>query len=44
MLEIFRKFKKRIPSALVFLVIKVRINIQFMYQGNVGKEDMLIYY
>ena len=31
-------------SALVFLVMKIRKNIQYMYQKNAGKKNMLIYY
>ena len=31
-LEKFTKLKKRIPSALVFLFMKIRKNIQSMYQ------------
>ena len=38
------KIEKRIPSALVFLVMKIKKNIQSMYQENVVKENMLIYY
>ena len=38
------KIKKRISSALVFLVMKMRENIQFMYEKNVMKRKMLIYY
>ena len=40
--KIKKKKKKRIPSALVFLVMKIRKNIQSMYQKNVEK-NMLIY-
>ena len=36
--------KQRIPLELVFLVIKIRKNISFMYQENVLKKNMLIYY
>ena len=32
------KKKKRIPSALVFLVMKIRKNVQSMYQKNVVKK------
>ena len=39
-----RNRKKRIPSALVFLLMKIRRNIQFMYQKNVVKKNLLIYY
>ena len=35
--------KKRIPSALAFLVMKIWKNSQFMFQKNV-KKTMLIYY
>ena len=38
------KSKKRISSALAFLVMKVRKNIQSMYQNNVVKKNMLTYY
>ena len=38
------KKKKRILLALVLLVMKIRKNIQSMYQENVVKIDMLIYY
>ena len=31
-------------SALVFLVMKIRKNIQFMNQKNVVKKNILIYY
>ena len=41
-LETFRKLKKRIPSALVFLVMKIRKNIQFMYQKNARKTCSFI--
>ena len=34
-LETFTKSKKRIPFALVFLAMKIKKNIQFMYQKNV---------
>ena len=36
--------KKRIPSALAFLVVKIRKNIQFMYQKNVVKKNIMTYY
>ena len=39
-----RKIKKRTLSALVFLVIKTRKNIQSIYQKSVIKRNMLIYY
>ena len=35
--------KNRNPSTLVFLVMKIRKNIQFMYQKSVVKKNMLIY-
>ena len=43
-LEIYTKSKRIIPSALVFLVIKIRKDIQFMYQKNVVKQNILICY
>ena len=43
-LETFTKSKKRIPSALAFLVMKIKKNIQSMYQKNVVKKNMLTYY
>ena len=36
--------KKIILSTLVFLVMKIRKNIKSMYQKNVVKKNMLIYY
>ena len=42
-LEIYTKWEKRIPSPLVFFVLKIRKNIQFMYQRNVVKKNMLIH-
>ena len=36
--------KKGISSALVFLAMKIKRNIQSMYQKNVVKKIMLIYY
>ena len=36
--------KKKNFIALVFLVIKIRKNIQIMNQKNVVKKNMLIYY
>ena len=36
--------KKRIPSALVFLAMEIKKNIQSMYQKNVVKKNILIYY
>ena len=38
------KIDLKISSALVFLLMKIRINIQFMRQRNVVKKNMLIYY
>ena len=38
------KIEKRIPLTLVFLVMKIRKNIQFMYQKPFVKKKMLIYY
>ena len=38
------KIQKRIPSGLVFLVVKIRKKIQSIYQKNVMKKSMLIYY
>ena len=43
-IETFEKLEKVIPSALVFLVIKIRKSIQFMYQKNAVKKNMLICY
>ena len=47
--KIEKKKKKKkiliiILSALVFLIMKVRINIQSVYQKDVVKKNMLIYY
>ena len=42
-IEIFIQLKKRIVLALMFLVMKTRKNIEFMYQKILWKE-MLIYY
>ena len=39
-----RDSKKRFPLALAFLVMKIRKNIQSMYQKNVAKKNMLTYY
>ena len=36
--------KKRIPPTLAFLVMKIRKNMQFMYQKNVVKKNVLTYY
>ena len=36
--------KKRIQSVLVFLVMKIRKNIQSTYQKNVAKKNMSVYY
>ena len=42
-LETFTKLKKRILSALLFLVMKIRKNIQPIYQKNKEKHvDLLI--
>ena len=38
------KIEKIESSALVFLVLKIRTNIQFMYQKDIAKKNMLIYY
>ena len=38
------KIEKRIPSALVFLAMKIKKNIQSMYRKNVVKKNMLIYH
>ena len=38
------KIKKRIPSALTFLFMKIRKNIQSMYQKKHVKKNMLTYY
>ena len=38
------KIEKKIPSTLVFLAIKIRKNIQFVYQINAVKKTMLTYY
>ena len=38
------KIVKRIPSRLVFLATKIKKNIQSMYQKNVAKINILIYY
>ena len=38
------KIEKRTPSALVFLPMKIKKNIQSMYQKNFVKKNMLIYY
>ena len=42
--DIHKIEKKRNPSALAFLAIKIKKNIQSMYQKNVVKKNMLIYY
>ena len=42
--DIHKIEKKRIPSALAFLVMKIRKNSQFMFHKNVVKKTMLIYY
>ena len=36
--------KIRISLALAFLVIKIRKNIQFMYQNNIAKKNILTYH
>ena len=36
--------KKRIPSALAILVMKIWKNIQFKYHKNLVKKSILIYY
>ena len=44
-LETFTSLKKTITSALAFLVMKIRKNIQSMYQKNVAKKkhvDLLL--
>ena len=43
-LETFIKQKKRIPSILVFLAMKIKKNIQSMYQNNTLKEKVSTYY
>ena len=40
-LEKFIKMNKRIPSALVFLVMKINKSIQSLYQRKVEKKNML---
>ena len=35
--------EKRIPLALLFLIVKIRKNIQSLYQKNGVKEKMVIY-
>ena len=42
--ETFTKSKTRIPSTLAFLVMKIRKNIQSMYQKNVANKNILTYY
>ena len=39
-----QKIEKRIPSTIVFLTMKINNNIQPMYQKNVLKKKLLIYY
>ena len=39
-----QKSKKRIPSALALLIMKISKNIQFMYQKKCYEENMLIYF
>ena len=36
--------KKKIPLTLVFLTMKIKKNIQSMYQKNVARKSMFIYY
>ena len=36
--------KIRISLALAFLVIKIRKNIQFMYQNNIARKNILTYH
>ena len=43
-LEAFTKLKIRISSALAFLFMQIKKNIQSMYQNNVVKKNMLTYY
>ena len=38
------KKKKKIPLTLVFLTMKIKKNIQSMYQKNVARKSMFIYY
>ena len=38
------KIEKRILSALGILVMKIKKNIESMYQRNAGKKNILIYY
>ena len=38
------KIKETNPSPLVFLIMKIKKNMQSIYQKNVVKESMLIYY
>ena len=38
------RIEKKIPAALVFLVMKIRKNIQFIYQKDVGNKNIFIYY
>ena len=44
MLEIYTKLKKRVALELVFLVMKIKNTVRFMYHKNVVKKNMLIYY
>ena len=44
MLEIYTKLKKRVALELVFLVMKIKKPIKFMYHKNVVKKNMFIYY
>ena len=38
------KIEETNPSPLVFLIMKIKKNMQSIYQKNVVKESMLIYY
>ena len=38
------KKKKKIPLTLVFLTMKIKKNVQSMYQKNVARKSMFIYY
>ena len=43
-LQTFVKFKQIIPSALAFLVMKIKRNIQSMFQNNAVMKKMWTYY
>ena len=43
-IKTFTKLKKRIPLVLMFLAMKIKKNIQSMYQKNVVKKNIMIYY